>query len=93
MSDDAVNATHSPTPRVGIPTSFSMRLKRAFGPVLPGLVLDLADLFSLTRTVGPWASFPIGFGIGVWLSLFYPFGFGGRLAIAIGSGLYTDRQI
>lgn len=87
MSSDAVNATDSTVRRER--PSFSTRIKRSFGPVLPGLILDSADLCSLTRTVGPWASFPIGFVIGVWLSLFYPFGFGWRFVIALGSGLYT----
>ena len=87
MSSDLVNATDSTVRRER--PSFSARLTRTFGPVLPGLVLDFADFFALTRTVGPWASFPIGFAIGVWLSLFYPFGFGWRFVIALGSGLYT----
>ncbi len=87
MNSDAVNATNSTMKRER--PSFSARIKRTFGPVLPGLVLDFADFFSLTRTVGPWASFPIGFVIGIWLSLYYPFGFGWRLVIALGSGLYT----
>lgn len=89
MSDAPVNATSSATQPTLASTTLAARLKRAFGPVLPGLVLDLADLCSLTRYVGPWASFPLGFAIGIWLSLFYPFGFGGRLLVAIGSGLYT----
>ncbi len=84
-----MNATNSAAQHKGFPISIFTRLKRALGPVLPGLVLDFADFFSLTRTVGPWASFPIGFAIGVWLSLFYPFNVGWRLVIALGSGLYT----
>ncbi len=87
MSSDAVNVTDSTVRRER--SSLLARLTRTFGPVLPGLILDLADLCSLTRTVGPWASFPIGFAIGIWLSLFYPFGFGWRFVIALGSGLYT----
>jgi len=35
------------------------------------------------------ASFPIGLALGVWLSLFYPFGFGWRCVIAIASGVYA----
>lgn len=89
MNSNAVNAANSAVQHEGIPISIYTRLKRVFGPVLPGLVLDSADFFSLTRTVGPWASFPIGFAIGVWLSLFYPFNFGWRLVIALASGLYT----
>lgn len=87
MSSDAVNTIESTVRRERL--SLGARIKRAFGPVVPGVILDLADLFSLTRTVGPWASFPIGFAIGVWLSLYYPFGWGWRFLIAMGSGLYT----
>lgn len=87
MSSNAGNVIDSAASRER--PSLWGRVKRAFGPVIPGLLLDLADLFSLTRTVGPWVSFPIGFAIGIWLSLFYPFGFGWRLVIAVGSGLYT----
>lgn len=87
MSSDAVNSTDSTVQREQ--PSFFARLTRTFGPVIPGLVLDCADFFSLTRTVGLWASFPVGFAIGIWLSLFYPFGFGWRFVIALGSGLYT----
>lgn len=53
------------------------------------MILDLADLCSLTNRVGPWASFPIGLVIGIWLSSYYPFGFGWRCVIAVASGLYT----
>lgn len=87
MNSNTLNATESTVRRER--PSLATRIKRAFGPVVLGLILDLADLFSLTRTVGPWASFPIGFAIGVWLSLFYPFGLAGRVLIAMGSGLYT----
>lgn len=84
-SSNAADTTLRPKPAM----SFYGRVRRALGPVLPGLVLDLADFFSLTRTVGPWVSFPIGFAIGSWMSLFYPFAFGWRLLIATASGLYT----
>ena len=87
MSSNAGNVIDSAASRER--PSLWGRIKRAFGPVIPGLLLDLADFFSLTRTVGPWASFPIGFAIGIRLSLVYPFGFGWRLVIAGGSGLYT----
>lgn len=89
MSTDSLNSTHPPLPGAVVRISFWSRLRRALGPALPGLALDLADLCSLTNRVGPAASFPIGLVIGIWLSSYYPFGFGWRCVIAIASGIYT----
>lgn len=89
MSDESVTSNNSAMPHLTKSTSILSRLVRSFGPVLPGLILDLADLASLTRFVGPWAGFPIGVAIGIWLSMFYPFHLGWRLVIIIGSGVYA----
>lgn len=89
MSTDSLNSTDPKSQSATVSISFWNRLRRALGPALPGLVLDLADLCSLTNRVGPWLSFPMGLAIGVWLSSYYPFGFGWRCAIAVASGLYT----
>lgn len=91
MNSDLADIAESgtvPTTPILKPSCFR-RFKRAFGPVLPGMILDLADLFSLTRTVGLSVSFPIGMAIGVWLSLYYPFRLGWRCLIAIASGVYA----
>ncbi len=69
--------------------SLVQRLRKSLGPALPAIVLDLADALSLTRYASPFVSFPVGFGIGVWLSLYYPFTWKWRALIALGSGLYT----
>jgi predicted RNA-binding Zn-ribbon protein involved in translation (DUF1610 family) len=69
--------------------STARRLHKALGPAVPGLLLDLVDLAALTRTAGPVVSIPIGFAIGVWLSLYYPIGLGWRSLIAIGASLYV----
>ena len=69
--------------------SFFGRVRTALGPALPGIVLDLIDAMSLTQNVSPFASFPLGFAIGVWLSSYYRFSWGWKCLIAIGSGLYT----
>jgi hypothetical protein len=82
-SADAVRATEKQT------TSVAGQLHKALGPAVPGLLLDLVDLASLTRTAGPVVSLPIGFLIGVWLSLYYPIGWGWRGLIAIGASLYV----
>lgn len=89
MSTDSLNSIEPPPQSAAITNSFWTRLQRALGPALPGLVLDLADLCSLTHRVGPLVSFPVGLVIGVWLSSYYPFGFGWRCLIAVASGLYT----
>ena len=65
------------------------RFKRALGPSLPGIVLDLVDALSLTKYAGPLVSFPAGLAVGVWLSSYYPFSPGWKALIAICSGLYT----
>ena len=65
------------------------RFKRALGPSLPGIVLDLVDALSLTKYAGPLVSFPAGLAVGVWLSSYYPFSRGWKALIAICSGLYT----
>lgn len=89
MSTDSLNPADPAPQNAAHKNSFWSRLQRALGPALPGLLLDLADLCSLTNRVGPFASFPIGLAIGIWLSSYYPFGFGWRCAIAVASGLYT----
>ena len=89
MSTDSLNSPNPLPQSAAVNHSFVSRLQRALGPTLPGLVLDLADLCALTTHVGTWASFPIGLAIGIWLSSYYPFGFGWRAVIAVASGLYT----
>ena len=89
MSTDSLNPADPALKNAAVKCSFWDRLQRSLGPALPGVVLDLADLCSLTNRVGAWASFPIGLLIGIWLSSYYPFGFGWRAVIAIASGLYT----
>ena len=65
------------------------RFKRALGPSLPGIVLDLVDALSLTNSASLFVSFPAGLVVGVWLSSYYPFSRGWKALIAISSGLYT----
>ena len=65
------------------------RFKRALGPSLPGIVLDLVDALSLTKYAGPFVSFPAGLAVGVWLSSYYRFSRGWKVLISICSGLYT----
>lgn len=89
MSTDSLNSTDPAPQKAVIQCSFWSRLQRALGPAFPGLILDLADLCSLTNRVGPFVSFPIGLVIGIWLSSYYPFSFGWRCMIAVASGLYT----
>lgn len=89
MSTDSLNTTDPAPQDAASKSSFWNRLQRALGPALPGLLLDLADLCSLTIRVGPFASFPIGLVIGIWLSSYYPFGFGWRCVIAVSAGLYA----
>ena len=89
MSTDLLNSSNPAPQSAAVKHSCVARMQRVLGPALPGLVLDLADLCALTTHVGPWASFPIGLAIGIWLSLYYPFGFGWRCVIAVASGLYT----
>lgn len=89
MSTDSLNSPNPPPQSRAVNHSFVSRLRRALGPALPGLVLDLADLCALTTHVGAWASFPIGLAIGIWLSTYYSFGIGWRSVIAVASGLYT----
>ena len=71
------------------PQSLFQRVRRALGPALPGIVLDLIDAMGLTLRVGPFLSFPLGFAIGIWLSSYYRFSWGWKCLIAIGAGLYT----
>ena len=65
------------------------RIRKALGPALPGITLDSIDALSLTSTVGPFASFPIGFVVGIWLSSYYRFSWGWKALITVSSGLYT----
>lgn len=65
------------------------RIRKALGPAIPSITLDLIDAMSLTRIAGPFVSFPIGFVIGIWLSSYYRFSWGWKALIAVSSGIYT----
>ncbi len=65
------------------------RIRKALGPALPGITLDLIDAMSLTQSAGPFASFPLGCLVGIWLSSYYRFSWGWKALIAVSSGLYT----
>ena len=65
------------------------RMRKALGPAIPSITLDLFDAMSLTRVAGPFVSFPVGLVIGIWLSSYYRFSWGWKTLIAVGSGLYT----
>lgn len=65
------------------------RIRKALGPAIPSITLDLFDAMSLTRIAGPFASFPIGLVIGIWLSSYYRFSWGWKALIAVSSGIYT----
>ncbi len=65
------------------------RIRKALGPALPGITLDVIDAMSLTRNIGPFASFPLGLLVGLWLSSYYRFSWGWKALIAVSSGLYT----
>lgn len=89
MSTDVPNPSDTATMATTPDSSLLMRLGRALGPALPGIVLDLSDALSLTAYFGPAVSFLVGFVIGVWLSTYYQFSWQWRVLVAVGSGLYT----
>lgn len=57
--------------------------ERAFGPIVAGLILDLADF----STLGP-LGFVLGAGIGWWLAGIFELPSQHRLLIALGAGAY-----
>lgn len=89
MSINTQDNIDSPLLADDLPLNFIGRIRKSLGPALPGITLDLIDAMSLTRNVGPFASFPLGLAIGIWLSTYYRFSWGWKFLIAIGSGLYT----
>jgi len=89
MSSNSSTTTPDAVPVEHSPESAVARLCRVLGPSLPGIVLDIVDALSLTRLASPLISFPAGFVIGSWLSMYYPFRWRWRVLVAVGSGLYT----
>lgn len=89
MSSEAQDLTESAT-LSGEPTlGLWARFLKALGPALPSIILDLIDATAPTRNFGPFASFPLGLLVGLWLSSYYRFSWGWKALIAVSSGLYT----
>jgi hypothetical protein len=68
-------------------TSFA-RTKRAIGPVLGGVALDLADAATF-GPVGVGGGFLLGAAVGMLVGGVYGFGWKGRFATALAAAAYT----
>jgi hypothetical protein len=100
-SDDAPNSNRveeappSPPAALAVPAaapatprpSFSRRLQRALGPVLGGMILDLADL-ATPLGVGMKAGFLVGPIVGFWVASIYGFALPWRITLAALAGIY-----
>jgi hypothetical protein len=66
---------------------FSKRLKRALGPILPGLLLDTVDFFTF-GPIGIYLGIFIGCPLGYWICSQYKLSFNKRLLGALAAGIY-----
>lgn len=83
----ATEPTPPPNPPAQASPVLGPRLWHALGPVLGGLVLDLADLVTLGG-LGLWVGFPVGVLVGWWIASFYSMRRRTRVLLALAAGLY-----
>ena len=71
------------------PEDYTMyeRGKRAFGPIVAGLILDLADLATF-GPIGIFAGLIVGFAVGYWICSIYRLPLAHKITGGIIAGLY-----
>lgn len=81
------SASPDDTPLQTFRMRLQKRLKQAFGPILPGVLLDVVDFFT-AGPIGVYLGMIAGFPLGFWIASRYKLPIGKRIFIGFISGVY-----